>query len=73
VPQAEAGVASERNRLLGKTGFLIAFRSPSDLNADLAGKAKSKSLPNHTLALPNGGSFAGSGLKYCLTRLKSAL
>jgi hypothetical protein len=40
-----------RYRLFGKVTFLIAFRSPSDLKADLAGRAKCKSLPTHTHSL----------------------
>ena len=44
-------VTFARYRLFGKVTFLIAFRSPSDLKADLAGKAKCKSLPTHTRSL----------------------
>jgi hypothetical protein len=43
-------VTSARDRLFGKVSFLIAFRSPADLKADLAGKPKCKSLAIHTLA-----------------------
>src|SRR5580658_9062811 len=51
VKTIEWWVTFARYRLFGKVTFLIAFRSPSDLKADLAGKAKCKSLPTHTHTL----------------------